>query len=193
MSNPKFNRPPLADALAAWQESLARRKLPTQCRWIFAENLCVEPAGGAPGSYRVSFQTRFMAPAEDALEIAYDVFGGTEARMVFYRLGSSRGGSVCMLLGDPWFEGKGAGDGFERRDDWGISFFTGTTGEIEEITDLSRWLRRLQGGRAVQDFDFAMSLATIDELKIHGRVLMPGERFAESMLNRLRRLHGKAA
>ena len=51
-------------------------------------------------------------------------------------------------------------------------------------------MRRVQGNRALRDFDFAMSLATIDEIKIHGRVLMPYERYAESMLNRLRRIHG---
>jgi hypothetical protein len=190
MSDPKFIRPPLADALAAWQECLASHKLPTPCLWIFAENLCVEPSRATPGSYRLGFQTKFTAPADDALEIAYAVFGETDARMVFYRLGSSRHGSVCILLCDPWFGDKGPGEGFERRDDWGISFFPGAAGEIEEITDLPRWLRRVQGNRALQDYDFAMSLATIDEIKINGRVLMPYERYAESMLNRLRRRLG---
>lgn len=190
MTDPKFIRPPLADALGAWQECLANRNLPKRCLWIFAENLCVEPSHITPGSYRVGYQTKFSAPAEDALEISYHTFGETDSRMVFYRLGSSQHGSVCMLLCDPWFEDKNAGDGFERHDGWGISFFPGPAGEIEEITDLQRWVRRVQGNRTLQDFDFAMSLATIDEIKIHGRVLMPYERYAESILNRLRRIHG---
>lgn len=190
MNDPKFNRPPLADALAAWQECLASRNLPAQCLWVFAENLCLESSRATPGSFRLGFQTKFTPPSDDALDIAYDVFGETDTRLVFYRLGSHAQFSVCTLLCDPWFEDKGSGEGFERKDSWGISFFPGQTGEIEEITDLSRWLRREKGGRTVQDFDFAMSLATIDEIKIHGRVLMPYERYAESMINRLRRLHG---
>ncbi len=190
MSEPKFIRPQLTAALGAWEQSLTARNLPAESLWIFAENLCVEPARATPDSFRVGFQTKFTPPSDDALDIAYDVFGETETRMVFYRLGTCGHKSVCFLLCDPWFEDKGTGEGFERHDGWGISFFPGEAGEIEEVTDLSRWLRRVQGGRGLQNFDFAMSLATIDEIKIHGRVLMPYERYAETMLNRLRRMHG---
>jgi hypothetical protein len=70
MNDPKFIRPPLTDALGAWQDCLTNRNLPSQCLWIFAENLCVEPSQLTPGSYRVGYQTKFAAPAEDALEIA---------------------------------------------------------------------------------------------------------------------------
>jgi hypothetical protein len=188
MSAPKFNRPPLTEALIAWESCLAKRNLPVQCLWIFAENLCIEPSQATPGTFRVGYQTRFTSPADDALDIAYDAFGETDARMVFYRLGTSERGSVCILLCDPWFEDKA--EGFERHDQWGVSFFPGKVGEIEEITELTRWLRRVQGGRALQDYDFGMSLATIDEIKIHGRVLLPYERYAETMINRLRRMHG---
>jgi hypothetical protein len=38
-----------------------------------------------------------------------------------------------------------------------------------------------------------MSLATIDEIKIYGRGLVPYERFATTMLNRLRRFLGQPA
>jgi hypothetical protein len=38
-----------------------------------------------------------------------------------------------------------------------------------------------------------MTLAAIDEIKTHGRVLMPYERFASTMLNRLRRFLGQPA
>jgi hypothetical protein len=190
MNPTKFTRPPLNEVLAAWGKILAARGLPAQTRWIFAENFCIEPLAGEPGKFQLHFQTRFTPPDDDALEIAYDRFGETDARMVFYRLGSAGEKSVAVLLCDPWLERRGPADGFERRDDWGISFFPGAAGEIEEVTDLSRWLKRVQGGRAFDDFDFAMSLQTIDEIKIHGRQLEPYERFAEQMLNRLRRVLG---
>ena len=89
--------------------------------------------------------------------------------MVFYRLGKCPGKSVCILLCDPWFEKKGEADGFLRRNEWKISFHPGHKDEIEEITDLTRWLRRVKHGRAFHDLDFCMALATIDEIKIHGR------------------------
>jgi hypothetical protein len=190
MSDKKFTRPALREALAVWREFLAARERPAEPLWIFAENLCFEPARAIPGSLRVGFQTRFTPPADDALEIAYDQFAGTGARMVFYRLGSCPRGSLCLLLCDPWFEKYNERDGFKRHDDWGISFHSGGPGDIEEITDLSRWLRRVKRNHAFRDFDFAMSLATIDEIKIHGRPLQPYERFAETLLNRLRRMLG---
>jgi hypothetical protein len=190
MKQPKFTRPPLNEVLAAWEKCLVARGLPPQTRWIFAENFCIEPLAGEPEKFQLHFQTRFTPPDGDALEIAYDRFGETGARMVFYRLGSAGGKSVAALLCDPWLERRGPAEGFERRDDWGVSFFPGAPGEIEEVTDLSRWLKRVRGGRAFDDFDFAMSLQTIDEIKIHGRQLEPYERFAEQMLNRLRRVLG---
>jgi hypothetical protein len=190
MNNAKFTRPQFREALAAWREILSARELPAEPVWIFAENLCFEPSRAIPGSLRVGFQIRFTPPADDALEIAYDQFAETGARMVFYRLGSCPRGSVCLLLCDPWFDDRDERDGFNRRDDWGISFHAGAAGEIEEITDLTRWVRRVKRNYAFRDFDFAMSLATIDEIKIYGRPLQPYERFADSLMNRLRRMLG---
>lgn len=190
MSESQFTRPPFREALAAWRRCLRAQGLPDELVWVFSENLCLETSRVTPGSLRLGFQTNFTPPADDALEMAYDIFSESNARMVFYRLGSCPRGSVCILLCDSWFEKRGEREGFKCHDEWGISFFPGGAGEIEEVTDLTRWLRREPGGRNVQDFDFAMSLATIDEIKIHGRVLLPYERFAETMLNRLRRMHG---
>ena len=191
LTDNKITRPQFHEALAAWQEFLAAQKLPSASVWIFAENLCFEPSSAIPGSLRVGFQTRFTPPSGDALEIAFDHFAETDARMVFYRLGSAAGGSVCLLLCDPWFEQQGERDGFIRRDEWGISFRPGHAGEIEEITDLSRWLHRVKRDRAFHDFDFGMSLETIEELRTHGRALVPYERFAQKMLHRLRRVLGQ--
>ena len=188
MSSPTpFNRPALTEALDAWKQLLAKRGYATELRWIFEENLCFEKSRAAQGGFHLGFQTKFAPPPEDALDIAFDHFCEADKRVVFYRLGASSGKSVCILLCDPWFETKNEADGFLRRDEWRMSFHPGPKAEIEEITDLGRWLRRVEHGRAFHDLDFCMTLATINEIKIHGRVLMPYERFASTMLNRLRR------
>jgi hypothetical protein len=196
MSSPTpFNRPALTEALDAWKQLLTARGFATDTRWLFEENLCFEksrvPQGGS--GYHLGFQTRFTPPPEDALDIAFDHFCETDKRIVFYRLGQSTGKSLCVLLSDPWFETKSEADGFLRRDEWRVSFHPGQKDEIEEIADLGRWLRRVKHGRAFHDLDFSMTLAAIDEIKIHGRVLMPYERFASTMLNRLRRFLGQPA
>ncbi len=192
MSNAAFTRPPLAEALSAWQQCLADRRLPTEMLWIFAENLCIEHSRATPGSFRIGFQTRFTPPPDEAIETAYDHFGESGARMVFYRLGSFHQKSVCILLCDAWFEERAARDGFTRRDEWGVSFCPGYAGDIEEITALSRWLHRVKRDRAFHDFDFSMALETIEELRTHGRSLQPYERFAQKLLNRLRRVLGQS-
>ena len=191
-ANTQFDRPSLKAVLAAWQTCLKQKNLPATSLWVFSENLCIEAAPGTPGGFRVGFQTKFTPPDEDALAIAYDFFSETNARMVFYRLGTVNQQSVSILLCDPWFEEKSVRDGFERHDEWGISFRPGLPGEIEEVTDLARWVRRVKRNHPLHDFDFALSLETIDELVLHGRTLMPYERFADRMMNRLRRMLGNA-
>ncbi|MGA9779793.1 MAG: hypothetical protein ACLPRE_13035 [Limisphaerales bacterium] len=188
-----LNRPTLNEALDAWKQLLSTRGLGTEMRWIFEENLCFEKSRDEQDSFHLGFQTKFSPPPEDALDLAFDHFCETDKRMVFYRLGDNLGKSICILLCDPWFEPKGEADGFLRRDEWRMSFRPGPADEIEEITDLGRWLRRVRHGRAFHDLDFSMTLAAIDEIKTHGRVLMPYERFASTMLNRLRRFLGQPA
>jgi hypothetical protein len=191
MSNQGLNRPPLEAAITAWKQNLASHGLPEEPLWIFAENLCIEPSLTTPGSFIFGFQTKFSPPDEDALEIAYDHFCETTARIVFYRLGSANNKSVCILLCDPWFEEKNAIEGYERRDDWKISFRPGHPGEIEEVKDLKRWVRRIKRDRAFHDFDFSMALETIDEIKVNGRPLQPYERMTHKMMNRLRTILGQ--
>ena len=191
MSKDKFTRPPLDVALATWKDFLAGHGMPAEPLWIFSENLCIERSQAVPGSFRFGFQTKFTPPDDDALEIAYDQFCETDVRIVFYRLGSAQKKSVCILLCDSWFEEKTPRDGFVPHDEWKISFRHGHHGDIEEVTDLTRWVRRVKRDRAFHDFDFGMALETIDEIKIHGRPLLPYERMAQKMLNRLRRMLGQ--
>lgn len=191
MSKPAITRPSLNAALSAWRECLTRANVPSEPLWVFAENLILEP-GANPESFRVGFQTKFTPPDDDALDIAYEIFSETDARVVFYRLGTAGKKSVCILLCDPWLDKRDAANGFILRDDWKISFRPGTAGDIEEISDLTRWVRRIKRGRDFQDFDFGMALATIDEIKLHGRPLMPYERMADKMMGRMRRVLGVA-
>jgi hypothetical protein len=190
-SHAPFQRPTLTQTLDAWKKNLAEHGFATDLIWIFEENLCIERQRAEQGGFRFGFQTKFTPPDEDALDIAFDHFSETNAPIVFYRLGGRPDKSVCILLCDHWFDDKNDSSGFSRRDDWGISFYPGLDDEIEEITDLTRWLRRVKRGRAFHDLDFCMALATIDEIKNFGRPLAPYERFAESMLNRLRRFLGQ--
>jgi len=188
-----LNRPTLNEALDAWKQVLTARGHGTEMRWIFEENLCFEKSRNEQGGFHLGFQTKFSPPSGDALDIAFDHFCETDKRIVFYRLGDNLGKSICVLLCDSWFETKGEAEGFLRRDEWRVSFHPGQADEIEEITELGRWLRRVKHGRAFHDLDFSMTLAAIDEIKTHGRVLMPYERFASTMLNRLRRFLGQPA
>lgn len=190
MSKKSYTRPALDVAIEAWQQCLRNHSLSDDILWVFAENVCIERTNAAQGSFHVGYQTKFSPPDTDSLEIAYYQFCETNARIVFYRLGTAEDKSVCMLLCDSWFEGKTGLDGYEQHDDWNISFRPGHAGEIEEITDLARWVRRVRHDRAFHDFDFGMALETVDEIRLHGRPLMPYERMAQKMLDRLRRIIG---
>lgn len=186
------SRPSLSQALADWKQILSGRSLSTSLLWIFEENLCFEAKPEVPGGVHIGFQTRFSPVPAEALEVAYEHFCESDARIVFYRLGENRGRSVCILLGDAWFGGKTEHDGYVLRDDWGISFYPGQPIEIEEITEMRRWIRRLRRERPLHDVDFCMTLLAVDEIQVHGRVLTPGERYTEAMLGKLRRIFSHA-
>jgi hypothetical protein len=185
-------RPNLNVLLEEWKKLLGEKGHPMELLWIFEENLCFERQPDLPGGFHIGYQTRFAPVPEDALDIAYEHFCESDARIVFYRLGESRGRSVCVLLGDEWFEGKKEKDGFVVRQEWGISFHAGQKIEIEEISDMRRWIRRVRRERPLHDVDFCMTLAAVDEIQIHGRVLTPGERYSEAMLGKLRRIFSHA-
>jgi hypothetical protein len=183
-----FIRPAFAEASKAWKALLAQHGLPVDPVWIFDENLCFETDPDRDGNFKLGFQTRFTPPPTGAEEIAYEHFQEFEARMVFYRIGSSRGKSVCLLLCDEWFEPKGESEGFLRRDDWLISFRPGGREEIEEITDEQRWKQRIQRDRPLHDLDFCMMLRAVHETLAHGRALTAYEHYALKFLDAWRHL-----
>ena len=188
MSNlPQFIRPPFTEALNEWKHLLGQRRLPTDIVWVYDENLCFEKDPVSKGGFKLGFQTQFTPPPTDAERIAYDHFCEFEARIVFYRIGSCLGKSVCLLLCDQWFEPKSETDGFIKRDKWLISFRPGGTEEVEEVADEKRWKRRILKKRPLHDLDFCMTLQAIHETLAHGRVLTTYEQYALRMLGGLRR------
>lgn len=185
--NSNLKRPAFDEALEAWKGLLGQRGLPPDSTWVFDENLCFETDNGHAGGFRLGYQTVFTPPPSNAQEIAYQEFADSEARLVFYRIGSSKGKSVCLVLCDPWFESKGAAEGYVRRDDWLISFRPGAAEEVPEITDEERWRKRILRNRPLHDLDFCMTLRAVHEILAHGRVLSSYERYALKFLGAWRR------
>lgn len=191
MSNePQVSRPSFDEALRAWKALLAERSLPTNCLWVFDENLCFEPNSAAPGTFKLGYQTRFSPPPQDAEQIAFDYFTEFPSRIIFYRVGSHAGTSICLLLCDEWFEKKGPEEGYFRRDDWRISFRPGGAEEVEEITDEARWKDRMLR-RPLHDLDFSMTLRAVHETLAHGRVLSTYEHYALKFLHLWGRMLGQ--
>jgi hypothetical protein len=181
-SIPPFVRPTFEAALAEWKAQLATRNLPTDLIWIFDENLVFER--NAAGRDGLCYQVQLTPPPPEAERVAFSYFSDFEARLVFYRLGSSRGRSVCLMLCDSWFENKAGREGFVWRDDWLMAFYPGQNNEVEEIADEARWRSRIVRNRPLHDLDFSMTLRAVHEILAHGRVLTPYEHYA------LRLLHG---
>ena len=186
-STRRYQRPPYEDALAAWKALLTQRGLSADILWILEENLCFEKDPGTPARVKLGFQTRFTPQPPYAAKDTYHHFAELDARLVFYRLGANAGRSICLLLCDAWFEPKQETDGYVRRDDWLVSFFPGANEEIEEIADAKRWQERVVQGRPLSAVDFCMTLAALRELKAHGRVLAPDERFGLKILRSMHR------
>jgi hypothetical protein len=103
--------------------------------------------------------------------------------LVWYRLGSSKGKSVCVLLCDSWFQRKTEADGFITRPAWLMLFRPGPEQEVEEIKDKERWEKRLLRDRPLHDLDFGMTLRAVHEVLAHGRVLTAYEHYALRFLH----------
>jgi hypothetical protein len=183
MSKPiSYHRPAFEDALDAWKSLLQEHEYSTDILWVLDENLCFEKDPGTPGGVKLGIQTQFTPQPSDSAKVIYHHFAEVPVRMVFYRIGVSRGRSVCMLLCDEWLESKEETEGYLRRDEWLISFYPGSTQELEEITEPQRWKERVIRGRPFSAVDFCMTMSALYELKAHGRVLSPDERFGLQIL-----------
>lgn len=183
MSKPtRHQRPPFEDALSAWKELLSEHEYSADILWVLDENLCFEKDPAAAGGVKLGIQTQFTPQPSDSAKVVYHHFAETDSRLVFYRLGTSGGRSVCILLCDEWLEGKSENEGYLRRDEWLISFYPGGSEEIEEVTDPQRWKERVIRGRPLSVVDFCMTMSALHELKAHGRVLTPDERFGLQIL-----------
>lgn len=191
-SKPRVTRPQFNEALQAWQGVLVKQGWPAESLWLFDENLCFEKDPARPDALRLSFQTVFTPPPPDAERIAYDYFSEFEEPLVFYRVGSCGGQSVCLLLCDKWFESKGESEGYIRREDWRVCFHPGTAAAIEEIKDRPRWEKRMLRERPLHPLDFCMTLRAVHETLAHGRVLSTYERSALKLLHVWRRVFGHA-
>jgi len=183
-----ITRPTFEEANRAWKQTLQERKLPADLMWVFGDNLCFEETPPGRGGFQISFQTAFSMPPPDAEKIAYRYFSEFEAPLVFYRLGSSDGKSVCLLLCDEWFESKGERDGYVQRPDWLIAFHPGGAQEIDEIKDADRWSKRILRRPQVHELDFSMDLRAVHEILAHGRVLSSYEHYALRFLHIWRRM-----
>ena len=190
-NNPKSKPPAFDEAFTAWKGILQQRSLPVDCTWVFDENLCFEKDASRPGGFRLGYQTAITPPPPGAERIAYEHFAETGARVVFYRIGSSGGRSICLVLCDDWFEGKQEADGFIRRDAWRISLYPGPAADIEEITDAQRWKNRILRDRPLHDLDFCMTLRAVHEMLAHGYMLTAYDRYALKFLHAWRHLLGQ--
>jgi len=186
MPKRRHHRPPFEDALEAWKALLKQSRHPNDILWILSENLCFEKDPAATAGIKFGFQTQFSPNPPDSAKVTYHHFAETDERLVFYRLGTSQGRSVCILLCDEWFENRGEAEGYFRKDDWLISFYPGGQNELEEITDENRWKDRAIRGRPLSAVDFCMTMSALNELKAHGRVLRPDERFGLQILRSIR-------
>jgi hypothetical protein len=187
VSTGRHHRPPFETVLASWKALLAQRGLSTDILWVLEENLCFEKDPNAAAGVKLGFQIQFTPHPPDAAKVTYHHFAEMDSRIAFYRVGHNAGRSICLLLCDAWFEPKAEADGYVRRDEWLISLYPGGTEEIEEITDAQRWKERVVRGRPLTAVDFCMTVAALRELKAHGRVLTPDERFGLKILHSMQR------
>ena len=177
-SETKFSRPPVTEALAAWKIS-AERGFATGHHLDFRGEPLRGMAAHRAGRFPLRLPDPVHAAAVDALDIAFDHFSETGARLVFYRLGDGPGIPSAFCCATRGLKTKAMPMVFSAATNGKCPFIPATTDAIEEVTDLTRWLRRVKRDRAFHDLDFCMALATIDEIKIYGRPLLPYERFAQ--------------
>lgn len=182
MGNSAYHRPPFEEVLKTWKTLLAQRGHSIEILWVLEENLCFERDPKNSAEVKLAFQTKFTPQPSDAPKVTYHHFAEMDAPVVFYRLGENNGRSICIQLCDPWFRDKGENEGYVTQKDWFVSFFPGASDALEEIVDATRWQHRVVRGRPLTAVDFCMTLTALRELKAHGRLLSPDERFGLQIL-----------
>jgi len=188
-SSKPSTRPPFPDALKAWRDFLKGRDLSTDLLWVFDENLCFEQDPAVPAGFKLGFQIAFTPPPPDSERLAYEHFLEFDAPIVFYRIGSHRDKSVCVLLSDPWFHDKTDAEGYYWPvSDWALGFRPGVATQLEEIVDATRWKNRTVRQRPLHDLDFCMDLRGVHEILAHGRVLSTYEHYALKLLHLWRQI-----
>ncbi len=185
-------RPPFKDALQSWKDFLKQRNLPTELLWVFDENLCFEKDPAAPGGFKLGLQIAFTPPPQEAERLAYEHFLDFETPIVFYRIGSCRGQSACVILSDTWFQGKDEAAGYYwPKPEWALAFRPGGPNPVEEVTDENRWRNRILRERPLHDLDFCLDLRAVHEMLAHGRVLSTYEHYALKLLHLWRQVFEK--
>jgi hypothetical protein len=183
MSDNRDQRPDFSTAVQEWRILLQQRGHPVELLWLFSDNICFEPDSAGLPKDPPAFQIKFTPPPDYAAEDAYVYYVGLNSRLVFYRIGSHKGKSVCLLLCDDWFKSRGEPEGFVVRPTGNMSFRPGPATELEEVTDFQRWRRRLIKPRPLHDLDFCMDLKGVHEILAHGRVLTAYEHYALRFLH----------
>lgn len=193
MSKPQSKiRPPFPEALKEWKEFLKQHNLPHELIWVFDENLCFEKDPAASGGFKLGFQTAFTPPPHEAERLAYEHFLDFEAPIVFYRIGSYRNQSVCVVMSDAWFNHKSEDAGYHwPRPNWALGFRPGDAVSVEEIHDENRWRNRIVRDRPLHDLDFCLDLRGVHEVLAHGRVLTTYEHYALKLLHLWRQIFEK--
>jgi len=187
-NQPHIVRPTFEKALTDWQATLTQKGFAPDCAWLFDENLVFEQDSASANGFRLGYQREFSPVPQGAEKISYEYFLDFPAPLVFYRLGSSQGKSLCLLLCDEWFASRGEKDGFLWHKESLIGHYPGTAQEIAEINDLNRWKNRVIKNRPLHDLDFCMPLRAVHEVLAHGRVLTTYEHYALRFLGAWRRM-----
>src|SRR4051794_4545156 len=117
--------PPFGDALDARKKLLIKGGFPTGILWILDENWCFEKDPSTAAGVKLGLQRAFTPHPHDAPKGTDHPFPELNARMVFCRLGTNQGRSICIQLCDPWLEPKTKDEAYIRRDDWLLSFSPG--------------------------------------------------------------------
>jgi hypothetical protein len=145
------NRPPFETALQEWRRRLQAAAAPTEIRWAFHENLCVQSRSGR---HHLLYQLQHPAITEPDVARVYESIAPHAECVVFRRLFSHERISLCALASDPW---ESEDEDFDEQ--WSLYFSTnGAYESHSEIVNPWEWRwRRLQAMGVLSGVDFMVS------------------------------------